>query len=236
MKDDTVKVNYFVMRKAHGFMPITVDVYRGKEFLAAFRCRNDSLVDGGVNIGKVIFAGQCDDPTVIINSNVTISIQLDLHVMLSDQEQTCSTVIIGPQSEYTHILHHLHISLHRSVVSECILIFLFAGLELFSEIIAGQHAPFVRLLNVDSCTRVRPAVPITLTTSTNASITLHPDGGSETVGDISVLPLPCNDSHTQVYRVTVSASENDTLYGEIVDALLPTGCILIPVSGESSTG
>ena len=102
MNDDLVQVNYFVTRKITGFVPITVDIYRGEEFLAAARCENVSLVDRGAHIGTVTFAGRCADPTVTVNSNFTITIGLDLHVILSDQEQTCSTVTIGPQSKHLH--------------------------------------------------------------------------------------------------------------------------------------
>ena len=99
VNDDLVQVNYFVTRKHATFVPITVDIYRGEEFLAAFRCENASLVDMGTHIATVAFAGRCADPTVTVNSNVTISIGLDLHVIHSDQEQACSTVTIGPQSK-----------------------------------------------------------------------------------------------------------------------------------------
>ena len=102
VNDDLVQVNYFVTRKITGFVPITVDIYRGEEFLAALRCENASLVDRGTHIGTVTFAGRCADPIVTVNSNVTITIGLDLHVILSDQEQTCSTVTIGPQSKHLH--------------------------------------------------------------------------------------------------------------------------------------
>ena len=105
---------------------------------------------------------------------------------------------------------------------------------MFSELMAGELTPFVRLVNVDSCTRSGPAVPIRLSTSTNSSITLHPDGSSESDGGISVWPLPCNDSHTQVYRVSVISTENYTLYGEIPNALLPTSCIFVTVPSKSS--
>lgn len=98
---------------------------------------------------------------------------------------------------------------------------------------SGQLTPFVQLLNVDRCSGVGPAVPIRLSTSTNLSIVLHPDGNSEIAGNISVQQFPCNDSHTQVYGLSVNSAEDYTLYGEIVNALLPTSCIFIPVSGES---
>lgn len=110
VNDDTVKVKYFVMSKGHEFVPITVDFYLGEEFLAAFQCENGSLVDGGAKIGEVIFAGRCGNPTVIIYSNVTIPVQLDLNVILSDQEQTCGTVIIGPQSKYIYCTVYKFIS------------------------------------------------------------------------------------------------------------------------------
>ena len=100
--DDLVQVNYFVTRKITTFVPITVDIYRGEEFLGAFRCENASIVDMGAHIGTVTFAGRCADPIVNVSRYVTISIDLDLHVILSDQEQACSTVIIGPQSKHLH--------------------------------------------------------------------------------------------------------------------------------------
>lgn len=97
------KVEYFIARATQQFVPITVDIYRNEEFLAAFRCDNGSIVDKGAAIVEVMFKGKCEDPTVIANSNFTVSISLDLHVILSDVDQTCSTVTIGPQSEC--ILH-----------------------------------------------------------------------------------------------------------------------------------
>ena len=105
---------------------------------------------------------------------------------------------------------------------------------MFSELMARELTPFVQLLNVDSCNRSGPAVPIRLSTSTNSFITLHPNGSSKSDGDISVWPLPCNDSHTQEYRVSVISTENYTLYGEILNALLPTSCIFVPVPSKSS--
>ena len=91
VNDDLVRVNYFVTRNITTFVPITVDIYRGEEFLAAARCENASLVDRGAYIGTVTFAGRCADPTVTVNGNVTITIGLDLHVILTDQEQTCNS-------------------------------------------------------------------------------------------------------------------------------------------------
>lgn len=109
----------------------------------------------------------------------------------------------------------------------------FVGLEFFSEVISRQHTPFLRLLNVDACrSDTGPAVPIRLSTSANASITLHSDGNSEMVGDISVWPLPCADSHTQVYGVSVTSADDYTLCGEIINSLLPIACVLVPASGE----
>ena len=110
------------------------------------------------------------------------------------------------------------------------------GLELFLQMDAesGQLAPFVRLLNVVTCNRMGPAVPIRLSTSINLSIVLFPDGTNETVGDISVRPLRCSENHTQVYGVSVSSLETYTLYGELVDILLPISHIVVPISGESS--
>ena len=105
---------------------------------------------------------------------------------------------------------------------------------MFSELMAGELTPFVWLVNVDSCNRNGPAVPIRLSTSTNSFITLHPDGTIESDGDISMWPLPCNDSHTQVYRVSVISTENYTLYGEILNALLPTSCIFVHVQSKPS--
>ena len=114
--DDLVQVNYFVTRKISGFVPITVDIYRGVEFLAAARCENVSLVDRGAHIGTVTFAGQCADPSVTVNSNVTVTVGLDLHVILTDQEQTCSTqsVTIGPQSKHSQC-----ISSYLSAIVKC---------------------------------------------------------------------------------------------------------------------
>ena len=113
---------------------------------------------------------------------------------------------------------------------------LFIGLELFLEKEpAGQLAPFVRLLNVDTCNRIGPAVPIRLSTSAKSSIVLFPDGRNETVGDISVQPLSCSDNHTQVYRVFVPSPEEYTLYGKLVNTLLPINCIVVPVSSELSS-
>ena len=110
---------------------------------------------------------------------------------------------------------------------------LFIGLELFleKEPWSGQLAPFVRLLNVDTCNRTGPAVPIRLSTSTNSSIVLFPDGRNETVGDILVLPLSCSDNHTQVYRVFVPSPEEYTLCGGIL-SLMPLRCIYVPALGE----
>ena len=119
--------------------------------------------------------------------------------------------------------------------SPCALACLTVGLELFLQVDAesGQLAPFIQLLNVDTCNRTGPAVPIRLTTSTNLSIFLFPNGSNETVGDISMWPLRCSENHTQVYGVSVPSLETYTLTGELVGTLLPISHIVVPVSGES---
>ena len=106
-------------------------------------------------------------------------------------------------------------------------------LSLVKDSQSGQEISVLRLLNVDRCNRNGPAVPIKLSTSTNASITMHPDGHNVTVGDISVQPLPCNDSHTQEYEVTVPSTEDYTVSAEILFALLPKKCIVVHVSSKS---
>ena len=133
-------------------------------------------------------------------------------------------------STYSHTCQR-----HISTPSPCALACLTVGLELFLQVDAesGQLAPFIQLLNVDTCNRTGPAVPIRLTTSTNSSIVLFPDGTNESVGDISVRPLSCSDSHTQVYAVLVSSPENYTLFGEMVNSMLPISCIIVPVPSES---
>ena len=100
---------------------------------------------------------------------------------------------------------------------------------------SGQDMPFLHLWNVDKCDTSGPHVPIFLLASTNASIVLHLDGRIETVGDILVHRLPCNDNHTQVYRVSVESTEDYTLCGEILSALLPKRCITVNVSSKPST-
>lgn len=95
-------VNYFITRAVQHFIPITVDIYRSGGFLAAFRCENGSFADRFSAIGEVIFTGRCQDPTVIINTNATVSIKLDLQMKISDMDQTCSSILIGPQSKYIH--------------------------------------------------------------------------------------------------------------------------------------
>ena len=88
--------------------------------------------------------------------------------------------------------------------------------------------------NIDKCDRSGPDVPILLRASTDASIALHPDGSNETVGDISVQPLPCSDNHTQVYRVSIPSTEDYILCGEILFALLPKRCIAVNASSKLS--
>ena len=82
------------------------------------------------------------------------------------------------------------------------------------------------------CNRVGPAVPVKLTTPTNSSIVLHPEGSNETMGHIAVQHLPCNDNHTQEYEVSVSSTEDFTLSAEIVFALLPKTCIVVRASSK----
>lgn len=89
-------------------------------------------------------------------------------------------------------------------------------------------------LHVDRCTRVGPAVPIKLTTSTDATATLNPGGRNDISGDISVRPLDCKDSRTQEYEVFVNSTEDYTLTAEIGLALLRKSCILVTGASKSS--
>lgn len=100
-----------------------------------------------------------------------------------------------------------------------------------------QPTPVIRLQNVDTCDRGTsgPAVSIKLSVyyaSANSSITLHSNGNQEINGniDISVQPLPCSDSHTQEYKMSVNFTEDFALTGEILFALLPESCILVTKS------
>ena len=92
-------VNYFITREVQHFVPITIDIYHNRVFLAAFRCENGNIVDRGSAIGEVAFTGRCQDPTVVITNNITVSISLDLFAVNSDIDPTCSNVLVGPQSE-----------------------------------------------------------------------------------------------------------------------------------------
>ena len=237
---DDVTVSYFVKHDVHQFIPITVDIYHKEKFFVAFRCENGSIGDGRAAFVKVIFKGWCEDPTVIVR-NIAVSISLELDVTLDRVIHTCSTVTTGPQSEYVFS----HTSTNESLtlpLCHCLLIYymcvyyIYVGLELFMDVDSesGQLAPFVQLLNVDTCNRAGPAVPIRLTTSTNSTIVLFPDGTNEKLGDISMRPLNCSDNHTQVYAVFVSSPEDYTLYGEMVNSLLPVSCIIVPVPSELS--
>ena len=55
-----------------------------------------------------------------------------------------------------------------------------------------------------------------------------------TVGDISVKSLPCSESHTQEYKVSVPFTGNYTVTAHIPDTLLPKSCILVLESSKSS--
>ena len=112
----------------------------------------------------------------------------------------------------------------------------FVGLNVSCQVdpTTGQLTSSVQLLNVDTCSRVGPAVPIRLSTSLNSSITLYPDGRNETVGDISVHSLPCRDNHTQVYSLSVPFPRDYTVTADILLALLPKSCILVTKSSKSS--
>ena len=109
------------------------------------------------------------------------------------------------------------------------LLFFFAGLNVSCQIdpTTKQLTTFVQLLNVDTCSRVGPVIPIRLSTSLNSSITLFSDGTSETVGSISVEPLPCSDNHTQAYILSVPFSGIYTITADIPHGLLPKTCILV---------
>ena len=65
---------------------------------------------------------------------------------------------------------------------------------------------------------------------------MHPDGNNEARGDISVQPLPCDDNHTQEYKVSVSSTEDYTLSAKILHATLPKECIVVRVSSKSLAG
>ena len=107
-------VNYFITRETQRFVPITIDVYRGGVFLAAFRCENGSIVDRGSAIGDIKFTGRCQDPTVTIIHNITVSIRLDVH-MNSEKDQSCSNILIGPESEYFIHSQAEYTMLHRYI-------------------------------------------------------------------------------------------------------------------------
>ena len=105
-RNGTDVIKFFVTRNVSRFIPITVEIFRGdsEDHLANFRCENGSIPYGGANIGEVIFEGRCEHPTVTV-SNTTVEISLDLHVILGDENQACSTINIGPQSEHTEQLN-----------------------------------------------------------------------------------------------------------------------------------
>ena len=116
------------------------------------------------------------------------------------------------------------------------LLFIFVGLNLSCQVDpkTGQLKPFVQLLNIDTCSRVGPAVSINISTSMNSFITLYTNGSNKTMGDISLQPLPCSDSHTQVWGVSVPFTANYTVTADITLALLPKSCILVSESSKPS--
>ena len=116
-------------------------------------------------------------------------------------------------------------------------IIIFVGLNVSCQVdpTTGQLSSSVQLLNVDKCSgKVGPAVPIRMSTSVNSSVTLHCDGQNETVGDISVQSLPCNNNNTQVYNVSVPFPNTTyTITAEIRDALLPKCFFRVTNSSKS---
>ena len=115
------------------------------------------------------------------------------------------------------------------------LLFFFAGLNVSCQVDPStkQLTSFVQLRNVDTCSRVGPAIPIRLSTSLNSSIVLLPDGSNETVGSISVQPLPCSGNHTQEYILSVPFSGIYTVTADIPHALLPKSCLLVNECSKS---
>lgn len=111
----------------------------------------------------------------------------------------------------------------------------FVGLNISCQLdpTTKQFTSSVQLCNVDTCSRVGPAIPIRLSTSLNSSITLFSDGSNETVGSISVQPLPCSDNHTQEYILSVPFSGIYTITADIPHALLPKTCILVDECSKS---
>lgn len=110
----------------------------------------------------------------------------------------------------------------------------FAGLKLSYEWNRNQTKAtvYMHILNAMQCNSMRPDVDVRLNTSLDSSIEFFSNGSNKIMGNLSVHPLFCNDSHTQVLRVSVHSTENFTVMGEIVNALLSPICI--NVSGEYS--
>ena len=99
---EVTSVNYTIARDSQEFVPVTIEIYHGGEF-TSFQCRNGRISDKeGTAIGEVIFKGYCKDPTVLVNCGVSVNISLDLTVTLSDVDRACSSLTIGPQSEYNN--------------------------------------------------------------------------------------------------------------------------------------
>ena len=99
---EVTSVNYTIARDSQEFVPVTIEIDHGGEF-TSFRCSNGRILDtGGTAIGEVMFKGYCKDPTVLVNNGVSVSVSLDLTVILSDVDRACSSVTIVPQSEYNN--------------------------------------------------------------------------------------------------------------------------------------
>ena len=123
------------------------------------------------------------------------------------------------------------------IIVQLMLLIIFVGLNVSCQVdsTTGQLSSSVQLHNIDKCSgRVGPTVPIRMSTSLNSSVTLFSDGRNESVGDISVQSLPCNDSNAQVYSVYVPFPHTTyTITAEILHALLPKSFILVTNSSKS---
>lgn len=115
-------MNYYITRDPPEFVPVTVEIYRDGEPLAVFQCENSSIPDReGAIIAEVFFKQYCEDPTVLVNHSVTVSISLDLQVILSDVDRACSSVTIGPQSKYCTVFMITQISANATYAKDSVM-------------------------------------------------------------------------------------------------------------------
>lgn len=96
--EDEVHINYNVDRRMENRNRIAIHIHlRGQTRPEIVRCQNETFFD----IIRVIFMKNCEDPVVIVNKTTTVKLQVEVEVTFSSMDIECTTILIGPQREYS---------------------------------------------------------------------------------------------------------------------------------------